>query len=64
VPTTEELGRLESELPERAEVFVFVVAMVGIDGRSDHHKAVREAGVHVPTAHSGLDPPRGSILMV
>jgi len=61
VPSPEELNRVVANLPEQAKVPALVEAMVLIDKRWDHLKAIREAGFKVPTNEPDLDPPHEAL---
>lgn len=64
-PTDEELGRLDAaDLPERADVPDLVAAMVEVDARWDHLKAIRAAGFRTPGDQPDLDPPHEALMLV
>jgi protein tyrosine phosphatase (PTP) superfamily phosphohydrolase (DUF442 family) len=60
-PSPEELDRVLSDLPEQAKVPAFVAAMVQVDKRWDHLKAIREAGFKAPSNEPDLDPPHEAL---
>jgi protein tyrosine phosphatase (PTP) superfamily phosphohydrolase (DUF442 family) len=63
-PTAEELASLpESALTERAEVPDLVEAMVDVDSRWEHLKAVVDAGFRPPPEHPDLDPPHEALML-
>jgi protein tyrosine phosphatase (PTP) superfamily phosphohydrolase (DUF442 family) len=56
VPDAAELARLPADFPARAEVSGLVDAMVEIDHRWDHLKAIQQAGWKVPANQPDLVP--------
>ncbi|QDV34861.1 phosphatase domain-containing protein [Tautonia plasticadhaerens] len=63
-PTDEQLAEVpDSALPERAEVPDLVEAMVGVDLRWEHLKAVAGAGFRPPPDHPDLDPPHEALML-
>src|SRR4051812_26105944 len=51
MPSTDELAKVGTEFPGRAETPALVEMMVEIDERWDHLKAIREAGFKPPAEH-------------
>ena len=63
VPTAEALARVPDAFPSRAEVSGLVDAMVAIDHRWDHLKAVRKAGWRAPPGQPDLIPATEALLL-
>ena len=62
-PTEEQLKSLTAEFPETARVSVLVDAMVGVDERWEHLKAVRGAGYTVPKDHPDIVPANEAVIL-
>jgi protein tyrosine phosphatase (PTP) superfamily phosphohydrolase (DUF442 family) len=62
-PTLAQLGAIPSAFPETAKVSALVDAMVGIDERWDHLKAVRAAGYQMPKDHPDLKPANEAVIL-
>jgi hypothetical protein len=62
-PTGEQLDRIPRTFPEIARVSGLVDAMVTIDERWEHLKAVRAAGYQVPKQHPDLKPPNEAVIL-
>lgn len=58
-----ELGRVVAEFPETAQVPGLVEAMVGIDERWEHLRAVQRAGYTAPPAHPDLEPANETLIL-
>src|SRR5262245_61152211 len=56
-----ELDAIPADFPESAVVAALVEAMVRIDERWDHLKAIRTAGWSAPPNHADLDPPHEAL---
>jgi protein tyrosine phosphatase (PTP) superfamily phosphohydrolase (DUF442 family) len=63
LPSGEELAKVGSEFPERAETPALVEMMVQVDKCWDHMKAIREAGFTPPSNHPDIDPPHEALLL-
>jgi hypothetical protein len=63
MPTTEQLDRLPAEFPETAKVSGLVDAMVGIDERWEHLKAVRASGYQAPNDHPDIQPANEAVIL-
>ncbi len=63
MPTAEELARVPDAFPSSAEVSGLVDAMVAIDHRWDHLKAVQKAGWRVPPGQPDLIPATEALLL-
>ena len=63
MPTAEALTRVPDAFPSRAEVSGLVDAMVAIDHRWDHLKAVQKAGWRVPPGQPDLIPATEALLL-
>ncbi len=63
MPTAEALTRVPDAFPSRAEVSGLVDAMVAIDHRWDHLKAVRKAGWRAPPGQPDLIPATEALLL-
>jgi protein tyrosine phosphatase (PTP) superfamily phosphohydrolase (DUF442 family) len=61
LPTTDELAKVGTEFPGRAETPALVEMMVKIDECWDHLKAIREAGFQPPAKHPDIDPPHEAL---
>lgn len=62
-PTSKQLDEMPAEFPELAKVSGLVDAMVDIDGRWDHLKAVRAAGYQAPRNHPDLQPANEAVIL-
>jgi protein tyrosine phosphatase (PTP) superfamily phosphohydrolase (DUF442 family) len=63
-PTDADLASLpETALPERAEVPDLVKAMVDVDLKWEHLKAIAEVGFKVPPDQPDLDPPHEALML-
>lgn len=63
VPTPAELAQVPGDFPARVEVSGLVDAMVGLDHRWDHLKAVQKAGWKVPANQPDLVPASAAKLL-
>lgn len=63
-PTAEELNDAPADFPEVAPVGALVQAMVAIDQRWEHLKAIRAAGWRAPPDHADLDPPHEALQLL
>ena len=61
MPSTDELAKVGTEFPERAETAALVEMMVKIDECWDHLKAIRGAGFEPPAKHPDIDPPHEAL---
>ena|GEM_PF-305402 len=62
-PTKKQLGEVSCNFPETAQVSGLVDAMVDIDHRWDHLKAVRTAGYQVPREHPDIKPANEAVIL-
>jgi hypothetical protein len=62
-PTKEQLQKISSDLPEIAKVSGLVDAMVDIDNRWDHLKAVRAAGYQALKEHPDIQPANEIVIL-
>jgi protein tyrosine phosphatase (PTP) superfamily phosphohydrolase (DUF442 family) len=62
-PTMEQLRAVPAEFPETAKVSGLVDAMVDIDERWDHLKAVRAAGYQAPKEHPDIQPANEIVIL-
>jgi hypothetical protein len=62
-PNVEEMRSVPNEFPETAKVSGLVDAMVGIDERWEHLKAVRTANYSTPTKHPDIKPANEAIIL-
>jgi protein tyrosine phosphatase (PTP) superfamily phosphohydrolase (DUF442 family) len=62
-PSAEQLSRLPSDFPETAQVSGLVDAMVEIDNRWEHLKAVRAAGYQAPKEHPDIQPANEAVIL-
>ena len=62
-PSDERLRALPSGFPEVAQVSGLVDAMVGIDERWDHLKAVRKAGYQKSKEHPDIEPAHEAVIL-
>ena len=65
-PTTEQLASIAinaANFPETSSVSGLVDAMVAIDERGDHLKAVRAAGYRISKQHPDLRPPHEAVIL-
>jgi len=63
-PAADALQRLPGNFPETAPVPAFVDAMVQIDQRMDHLKAIRQANYQPPAEHPDLQPAHELTLLI
>ena len=59
-----EYSKIPTNFPEQARVSGLVDAMVEVDLRWDHLKAVRKAGYKVPPSHPDLVPEKEAVLLM
>lgn len=62
-PSASQLRALPSEFPETAKVSGLVDAMVEIDERWAHLKAVRAAGYQTPPSHPDIQPANEAVIL-
>ncbi|HWN94917.1 MAG TPA: hypothetical protein VNT99_07780 [Methylomirabilota bacterium] len=62
-PTSAQLSAVPSNFPETAKVSGMVDAMVGIDERWEHLKAVRAAGYQAPPQHPDIKPANEVVIL-
>lgn len=62
-PTAEQLGKISPDFPETSRVSGLVEAMVDIDERWDHLKAVRAAGYQAPKEHPDIGPSNEIVIL-
>lgn len=62
-PTATQLAGISSDLPETEKVSGLVDAMVAIDERWDHLKAVRAAGYQTPEEHPDVKPANEAVIL-
>lgn len=62
-PTADQLAKLPSDLPEVAKVSGLTDAMVGVDERWDHLKAVRAAGYKTPKESPDIVPANEAVIL-
>jgi hypothetical protein len=62
-PSEEQLKRLPAEFPETAKVTGLVDAMVEIDERWEHLKAVRTAGYQASKDHPDIEPANEALML-
>jgi protein tyrosine phosphatase (PTP) superfamily phosphohydrolase (DUF442 family) len=62
-PTEEQLAAVSADLPETAQVSGLVEAMVLIDERWEHLKAVRAAGYRAPPQHPDIQPANEAVIL-
>jgi hypothetical protein len=62
-PSGEELAKVGTEFPERAETPALVEMMVKVDKCWDHMKAILEAGFEPPSNHPDIDPSHEALLL-
>jgi protein tyrosine phosphatase (PTP) superfamily phosphohydrolase (DUF442 family) len=62
-PTAEQLEALSADFPETAKVSGLVDAMVQIDERWEHLKAVRAAGYRAPPDHPDIQPANETVIL-
>lgn len=60
-PSSEELGRIDAELPERAAVPALVELMVQVDVRWDHLNQARESEFKASPDQPDIDPPHEAL---
>lgn len=63
MPTSEQLNALPADFPETAKVSGLVEAMVQIDERWEHLKAVRAAGYLPPPSHPDIQPANEVVIL-
>jgi hypothetical protein len=63
MPSDRELSAVAGDLPEIAEVTGLVEAMVEIDERWEHLKAIRDAGYRMPPGHPDIDPANEAVIL-
>lgn len=63
-PSTADLKRTPADFPEKAKVSGIVEAMVAIDERWAHLKAVRMAGYQTPTANPDIGPANEALILL
>lgn len=64
IPTKDDLDAADNTFPATAKVPGFIAAMVDIDRRWDHLKAVREANWQATADHPDIDPPHEALLLL
>ena len=64
MPSADELAKLPTEFPNRAETGDMVKVMNAIDERWEHLGAVRSAGFSVPPDHPDIDPPHEALQLM
>lgn len=62
-PTGEQLQALAADFPETAKVSGLIEAMVLIDERWEHLKAVRAAGYRAPPEHPDIQPANETVIL-
>ena len=62
-PSQEQLQKISPNFPETAKVSGLVDAMVDIDNRWDHLKAVHTAGYQVPKEHPDIKPANEAVIL-
>lgn len=62
-PTDEQLQALTADFPETAKVSGLIEAMVLIDERWEHLKAVRAAGYRAPPDHPDIQPANETVIL-
>jgi hypothetical protein len=62
-PTANQLAKVPSDLPEVAKVSGLTDAMVGVDERWDHLKAVRTAGYKTPKESPDIVPANEAVIL-